>query len=118
MEEQYKKQNESEKVEGTYIKSTSGKNIGMAVVAYILFFVPLLTDDKDDPFVMFHVKQGLVIFIAWAMLSVLFWTPFMVLAYPAQLLLIVLVVLGIMNALHGKEEPLPVIGKFAEHFDF
>lgn len=32
------------------------KNIGMAVVAYILFFIPLLTDAKNDPFVKYHVK--------------------------------------------------------------
>jgi uncharacterized membrane protein len=94
------------------------KNIGMAVVAYILFFVPLLSDAKDDPFVKFHVKQGLVVFIAWAVLNVLFWTPFIILYYPAQILLIILVIIGIMNALHGKEIPLPVIGHFADNFHF
>ena len=40
------------------------KNIGMAIVAYILFFVPLLTDDKNDPFVRYHVRQGLAFLIA------------------------------------------------------
>ncbi|MBP6855591.1 MAG: hypothetical protein KBC26_01280 [Candidatus Pacebacteria bacterium] len=32
------------------------KNIAMAIVAYILFFIPLLTDAKNDPFVKYHVK--------------------------------------------------------------
>jgi len=44
---------------------TEEKNTGMAIVAYILFFIPLLTDAKKDPFVKYHVKQGLVIFLAW-----------------------------------------------------
>ncbi|HOE15288.1 MAG TPA: hypothetical protein PLH82_01145 [Candidatus Paceibacterota bacterium] len=39
------------------------KNTGMAILAYILFFIPLLTDSKKDPFVKYHVKQGLVLFI-------------------------------------------------------
>ena len=40
-------------------------NTGMAVVAYLIFFIPLLTDAKDDPYVKFHTKQGVVLFIAW-----------------------------------------------------
>ncbi|GAF91940.1 unnamed protein product, partial [marine sediment metagenome] len=39
------------------------KNTGMAIVAYILFFIPLLTDAKNDPFVKYHVKQGLSLFL-------------------------------------------------------
>ena len=45
-------------------KPSAGHNTGMAVLAYILFFIPLLTDAKNDPFVKFHVKQGLVLFLA------------------------------------------------------
>jgi len=35
----------------------------MAILAYILFFIPLLTDSKNDPYVKYHIKQGLVLFI-------------------------------------------------------
>lgn len=39
-------------------------NMAMAIIAYILFFVPLLTGHaQKDEFVKFHVKQGLVVFI-------------------------------------------------------
>ena len=40
------------------------KNTTMAIIAYIIFFVPLLTGDaKKDSFVKYHVKQGLVLFL-------------------------------------------------------
>lgn len=92
------------------------KNTGMAVVAYILFFVPLLTDAKNDPFVKYHVKQGLVLFLAWVVVyavSMVIWVLSLL-----NLGLLVLLVLGILNALHGKEEPLPLIGQYASHFSF
>lgn len=100
------------------------KNTGMAVVAYILFFIPLLTDAKNDPFVKFHVKQGLVLFIGWIIVWVLgmflgslFWSFYWILNL-VDLGLLILMVLGIINALNGKQEPLPVLGKFADSFKF
>ena len=88
----------------------------MAIVAYILFFVPLLTDAKNDPFVKYHVKQGLVLFLAWVAVSVASMIIWMLSILNIGLL--VLLVLGILNAVHGKEEPLPLIGQYSSHFKF
>lgn len=103
-------------------KKSTGKNTGMAVVAYILFFVPLLTDAKDDPFVKFHVKQGLVLLIAsialqvvGAVVPVIGWFLILPLAGLATL---VLFVIGILHAVNGEETELPVIGQFAKNFKF
>lgn len=97
------------------------KNTGMAVVAYILFFIPLLTDAKNDPFVKFHVKQGLVLFIGWVIVWVIGWF-ISYLLWPIisllDLALFVLMIVGIINAVNGKTEPLPVVGKFADSFKF
>jgi uncharacterized membrane protein len=101
-------------------ESKKGKNTGMAVVAYIIFFIPLLTDAKDDPFVKFHVKQGLVLFVC----SVMLW--FIIQAIPLlwilsplfNLAILVLVIMGIINAVNGAEKQLPLIGSFAEKFKF
>ena len=98
------------------------QNTAMAVVAYILFFVPLLTDAKNDPFVKFHVKQGLILFI----LSVLVYVIGMVLPWYMwwrissllNLGFLILFILGIMNVVNGKMEKLPLVGQFADKFNF
>lgn len=100
-----------------------GKNTTMAVIAYILFFVPLLTGDaKKDPFVKYHVKQGLVLFLLAVLIQVVgciipfyFW---LTISWLLSLCVLVLLILGIVNAVNGKQEPLPVIGRFADVFKF
>ncbi|HOX40580.1 MAG TPA: DUF4870 domain-containing protein [bacterium] len=98
------------------------QNTGMAVIAYIIFFLPLLTDAKNDPFVKFHVKQGLVLLIFWVIISVLGTIiPFIgwfLIAPIGGLIALILLILGIVNALGGKETPLPMIGKYGESFKF
>ena len=106
----------------TEAKQTStGKNIGMAIVAYIIFFIPLLTEAKKDPFVKFHVKQGLVIFLSWIIVSIvgylLPWELWMI-ERLLNLAVLVLMVVGIITASKGEEKPLPIIGKFGEQFKF
>ena len=39
------------------------KNKVMAVLAYFIFFLPLLTDAKDSPFAKFHANQGLLLLL-------------------------------------------------------
>lgn len=92
-----------------------GKNTGMAIVAYVLFFIPLLTDAKNDPFVKYHVKQGLVLFIASVGVMIISRVLMIyVFAWILNIGLLVLFVIGIMNAINGKEVPLPFIGQFAD----
>lgn len=96
------------------------KNTGMAVVAYIIFFLPLLTEAKKDPFVKYHVKQGLTLFLAGIIARIIVYIPVIgwILIWPFNVFLLILFVIGVMNALGGKQEPLPIIGKFAEKFKF
>ncbi len=101
---------------------TSTKNTTMAAIAYIIFFVPLLTDSKDDPFVKFHVKQGLLLVILSILVSIfnsiigripiVGWLIGLILVFG----LFVLWLIGIMNALNGKMDPLPVVGQYAEQY--
>ncbi len=93
-----------------------GKNTGMAIVAYLIFFIPLLTNAKNDPFVMYHVKQSIVLLIlvviGWfiAIIPVLGW----ILALILPIFEIILLIIGIINAAKGVEKPLPLIGQYAE----
>jgi len=98
----------------------SQKNIGMAVLAYIIFFIPLLTDAKNDPFVKFHVKQGLVLFIGYVIEMFIGAVPFFgwILAPLLGIFLLILFIIGLINALGGKQNKLPVIGGIADSFKF
>lgn len=99
------------------------KNTTMAVIAYILFFVPLLTGDaKKDAFVKYHTKQGLVLFLLVVLLNIIDWImPFyfwLTINWVLSLGTLVLLIIGISNAVSGKQQPLPVVGKFADVFKF
>ncbi|MFA6131703.1 MAG: DUF4870 domain-containing protein [Patescibacteria group bacterium] len=104
----------------------ASQNTVMAVLAYILFFVPLLTGDASrDEYVKFHTKQGLVLFLFSVIINVIHW----ILPYQLYwsfswvfgllgLATLVLLILGIINAVNGKKTPLPVIGGLASMFKF
>jgi uncharacterized membrane protein len=95
------------------------KNTGMAVVAYILFFIPLLTESKNDPFVKYHTKQGFVLFLAWLITAIALQMPIIQwFFWILSIFVLVLFIMGILNAVNGKEKPLPLIGKFGDKFNF
>ena len=93
------------------------KNTVMAAVAYIVFFIPLLTEDKNDPFVKFHVRQGMVLFVVWFASGIISMVPLIGWVAPILMLgVIALIVIGAMGALKGEQKPLPFIGKYADNF--
>ena len=96
--------------------SVKGKNTLMAVLCYfnILILVPLLTEAKNDPFVKFHIKQGLILIIAGIITSVILMIPFLgwIVGFIMWIILLILFVIGLINALSGKESELPIIGKY------
>ncbi len=95
------------------------KNIGLAIVAYILFFIPLLTEQKNDPFVRYHVRQSFVLFVVECVSILIGQLPFFFwLSWPLNLAVLVLFIVGIINAASGKEKPLPFIGQLADKVTF
>lgn len=100
---------------GDTSKGPGHKYNGMAIVAYLLFFVPLLTDAKDDPFVRFHVRQGFVVFLCAVAVS-FFSFVLPLVAWVLHFAILFFVVLGIINVVHGKKKKLPLIGDIADHF--
>ena len=89
------------------------KNKAMGLLAYILFFIPLLAA-KDSPFARYHANQGLVLFICGLISSLLWIIPILgwIIAPILSIVITVLAVIGIINALNGKAKELPIIGKF------
>jgi uncharacterized membrane protein len=97
------------------------KNTLMGVLAYLgpLIIISYISA-KDDPFVKFHIRQGLVLLVievALWVLSMMFWTLAMIFNI-VNLAVLVLVVLGIINVVQGKEQNLPLVGQFARLFNF
>jgi uncharacterized membrane protein len=84
----------------------------MAILAYIIFFIPLLAA-KDSPFAKYHANQGLVLFliavganIVLGIIPIIGW----VLLPLANIAVFVLAIIGIINAANGHKKPLPLIG--------
>lgn len=97
-------------------------NTGMAVIAYlgILVVIPLFTV-KDDAFVKFHVKQGLVLLIIeillFFLLSILPLLGFLLIPL-ISLAVAILSIIGIINAANGKMKELPLVGSWARKLNF
>ena len=89
------------------------KNKVMALLAYIIFLIPLLAA-KDSKFARFHTNQGLVLFLGGIIASVVAVIPVIgwIVAPIVGLVITVLAIIGILNALNGRAKELPVIGKF------
>lgn len=96
-----------------------------ALLVYLLSIVGVIivyfTDKKKNDFVMYHTKQSIALFIISVLISlvggvipVLGWFLIMPLGY---LFVVILWVLGILNALKGERKPLPLIGEYADKLE-
>lgn len=103
----------------------------MAALAYlgILIVVPFFTEAKNDPFVKFHLKQGLTLIIFeigfWILSSVFGFLvaaarmPLLGSVFPLiWLFFFTLIAIGVINAAKGQTKELPVIGSFGNRFNF
>ncbi len=84
----------------------------MAALAYLgwLILIPLLaTPAKDSPFVRFHVNQGLILLVCILISGVL---SAVCIGVITGIICVVLLVIGIVNALNGRAIELPIVGKY------
>lgn len=85
----------------------------IAALAYIIFFLPLIVA-KDSEFGKFHANQGLILLLLGFAVSIVGTIiPFIgwfIIAPVGGLVVMVLGILGIVNALNGVEKELPIIG--------
>jgi uncharacterized membrane protein len=96
------------------------KNTLMGILCYLgpLVVVPFIVA-RDEPFVKFHIKQGLVLLVislaVW-FLSMSLW-QFYMLYQLVNLGVLVLIILGIINVAQGKMAELPLVGQFGRYFN-
>jgi uncharacterized membrane protein len=81
----------------------------MAALSYVwILSVVMLIIKKDDEFVKFHARQGLILFIA-SFVGVI---PFI--GWFIWLIVVVLDIVGFIKALSGERYKVPVVGDIAE----
>lgn len=116
-------QHEGQPAQSTDVSPHVGqKNVLMAALSYVgpLIIISYLVA-KDDPFVKFHIRQGAILFIievALFVITSLFWSIFWSMEMFLQIInlgLLVLSVIGIINAVQSKEKELPLIGHLSVH---
>ena len=98
---------------GEEAKADFEKNKIFAMLAYILFFLPLIACPSSR-FGRYHANQGLIVFLCCALLSIVQMIPFVgqIVFLGGGICMFILILMGIGNAAQGKMVPLPVIGGF------
>jgi uncharacterized membrane protein len=83
----------------------------MAILAYIIFFIPLLAVRNRSEFLNFHTNQGIILAIfSFAGWFLLLFIPLGFVYQIFSLLILVFVILGIRNVLNHEMKELPIIG--------
>ena len=93
------------------------QNKVMAILAYIIFLIPLLAA-KDSPYARYHTNQGLALIILSVVInvaaSILDFVGLSFIGWIIRsvggLIVLVFAILGIVNANGGKAKQLPIIG--------
>ena len=113
-EEKTEERVKSEQVSETPKKLDDNKVIAILSYIGVLCLIPLLTK-KDDKFIFFHAKQGLVLFIVEIITYFVLMIPILgwIIAPIASLIWLALSIIGIVNVLGGEMKELPVLGKYA-----
>lgn len=82
----------------------------MAALSYLwILSVVMLLLKKEDKFVQFHAKQGLVLFLC----SMVLWV-IPIIGWLLNMVVTIAVIVGFIMAIQGKEYKMPVVGDLAE----
>lgn len=99
------------------------------ILSYIgpLFLISLFIPQKDDSGVKLHCGQGMLLFVTEIILSIILgvvcaillfipiigWIIATLLSFVCSIGLLILAIIGIINAATNKDVPVPIIGRFA-----
>lgn len=92
----------------------------LGVFLTVIGFIIALVTKKDDKYVMFYAKQGLVLFFAWiiaAFAAMIFWILPLIgnfISGLIYLLVVILWIIGIIYSLSGEMKKIPIVGDLAE----
>ena len=110
-----------ETTENKTVVVNEGKNI--AIIAYItiigLIIAFVMNNEKKEPFASFHIKQSLGLALTGLALGVIGIIPILgwIINIIGIFVLLYMWIMGLMNAINGKENGLPFLGeKYKEWF--
>ena len=92
----------------------------LATFLSIIGFIIALLVKRDDKYVMYYAKQGLVVFIAAIIVSVvgwvLFWIPVLgwIIKGVLNLIIAIIWIFSWIYALSGKMKLTPIVGQYAD----
>ena len=92
---------------GVYETNETSRWMGMLSYIWWLWLLPILFR-RDDPFAMYHAKQGLLLAVVSAVASIA--GSIIGLGWVVTVARILMIIKGINTAKEGKMEPLPYIG--------
>jgi uncharacterized membrane protein len=86
------------------------KNKTMAGLAYIIFFLPLITC-PDSKFAKYHANSSLILLLANIIGYVFVYVPFIggVLSWVLRIIILIYWILGLVDALSARAKKYPVI---------
>jgi len=88
----------------------------LAVLLTIVGFVIALLVKKDNKYVMFYAKQGLILFFGFAIGGILMWIPFV--GWMISAVTFVLWIIGLVYSLSGEEKDIIIVGDLAKKINF
>ncbi|MFO7724694.1 MAG: hypothetical protein R6V45_04010 [Oceanipulchritudo sp.] len=93
----------------------------VAILSYITVFgwiAAVILNNPKKPLASFHVRQMLCIMLAGLALMVVAIIPILgwIIAFVGWIVLLVFWIMGLINAIQGKEKPLPLIGERSQEW--
>lgn len=105
------------------MENQNSPNNTIAIISYLtligLIVAFVMNNEKKDAFSSFHIRQSLGLGITGMALSIIAIIPILgwIVYFVGIFLLIFMWIMGVMNAINGKEKPLPILGeKYMEWF--
>jgi len=113
---------ESKPISNEEHKSTSYDPKTIAIIAYLtiigLVIAFLLNNDKKHEFSSYHIRQSMGLVLCSAVLFIIGMIPILgwIVSFLGSIFLVILWVLGLINAINNQIKPVPVLGNYFEEW--
>lgn len=106
----------------TSANSVSTEKSSIAIIAYLtiigLIIAFVMNNEKKEPFARYHIRQSLGLALTGLTLSFINIIPILgwIVSLVNMLVMLYMWIKGLMNAIKGKEDPIPILGKKYEEW--